>query len=247
MPSLRIVGPGRAGTSLARALTGRGWTVAGFIGNGEELRGAAAGVDLCMIATPDGAVADVAAAIAPQPGVAVAHMSGALGLGPLAPHARRASLHPLVSLPDADRGAPALLGAWFAVAGDPVARTVVTALGGKVVEVDDANRAAYHAAACIASNHLVALLAQVERVAAPAGVPLAAYLDLVRTTVDNVAALGPHGALTGPVARQDWTTVDGHLAALGPDDVRLYLALARATAQLAGARLPDGIGALSCS
>ena len=43
----------------------------------------------------------------------------------------------------------------------------------------------------------MALLAQAEQVAATAGVPLDAYLDLVRATVENVAALGPRvGALS---------------------------------------------------
>ena len=82
----------------------------------------------------------------------------------------------------------------------------------------------------IASNHLVALLGQVERVAAAAGVPLEAYLDLVRATLDNVAELGPAAALTGPVARGDWATVDRHLAALDPSEHEAYgamVALAR--------------------
>ena len=78
---------------------------------------------------------------------------------------------------------------------------MVDDLGGRPFEVDDADRAAYHAAAVIASNHLVALLGQAERVAAAAGVPLDAYLDLVRATVENVAELGPAAALTGPAAR----------------------------------------------
>ena len=113
---------------------------------------------------------------------------------------------------------------------------VVAALGGKAFEVGDGDRAAYHAAACIASNHLVALLAQVQRVGALAGVPLDAYLDLVRTTVDNVARLGPEAALTGPVARGDWETVAHHLAALPEDERPGYEALADLAARLAAGR-----------
>src|SRR4029079_18402202 len=122
--------------------------------------------------------------------------AGSLGLDALAPHPRRAAVHPLRSIPAPDTE---LTGAWVAGAGDPMGEQIVDALGGHRVDVGDADRAAYHAAACIASNHLVALLGQVERVAGSAGVPLEAYLDLVRQTVDNVAALGPADALTGPV------------------------------------------------
>ena len=53
------------------------------------------------------------------------------------------------------------------------------------------SRAAYHAAACIAANHVVALLGQVERVAASAGLPLDAFLDLTRAAVEDVSRLGP--------------------------------------------------------
>jgi predicted short-subunit dehydrogenase-like oxidoreductase (DUF2520 family) len=240
MPTLRIVGAGRAGRALALALETRGWVERGLLGRGDDLSHAADDVDLCVIATPDAAVPSVAAAIEPNPGALLAHLSGALGLDVLARHHRRASIHPLVSLPSADRGAAALTGgAWFAVAGDPMAAAVVADLGGRTVSVDDDRRAAYHAAACIASNHTVALLAQVARVAATAGVPLEAYLDLVRMTVDNVAVLGPSGALTGPAARGDWATVAGHLGAIDPSETALYLALARSAAALAGRTLPQ--------
>ena len=165
MHSIRIIGPGRAGTSLAAALSARGWEFAGFLGRHDELARAAAGVDLLVIATPDDAVAEVAAAVVPSPGTTVAHLSGSLGLDALAPHPLRAAVHPLVPLPNGEVGAARLgSGVTFAVAGAPLARDVVTSLGGRMVEVADGDRAAYHAAACIAANHVVALLGQVERV-----------------------------------------------------------------------------------
>jgi predicted short-subunit dehydrogenase-like oxidoreductase (DUF2520 family) len=106
--------------------------------------------------------------------------------------------------------------------------------------VADADRAAYHAAAAIASNHLVALLGQVERVAASAGVPLEAYLDLVRVTLDNVAELGPAAALTGPVARGDWDTVERHRAALDPAELAAYDAMVAAARRLVDDGLDQG-------
>lgn len=240
LPTLRVVGAGRAGMSLGTALSQRGWVLAGYVGRVGDIANAAAGVDLCVIATPDAAIQDVAALIAPDDRAVVAHLAGARGLDALTPHPRRASLHPLVALPDARRGAEALLaGAWFAVEGDPLARAVVESLGGRCVEVDPRRRSAYHAAACIASNHLVALLAQVERVGEVAGVPLSAFFSLVRATIDNVELLGPPTALTGPVARGDWETVSGHLRAIGPAESDLYVALARAAADLAGRSWPE--------
>jgi predicted short-subunit dehydrogenase-like oxidoreductase (DUF2520 family) len=227
---------------------GRGWSVRALLGRGAPLGDAAAGVDLCVIATPDAAIAQVAAAITPSVDAVVVHLSGALGLDALAPHHRRASLHPLVSLPDPTTGAAALTGgAWFAVAGDPAVRALVSDLGGRLVEVADTDRAAYHAAACIASNHTVVLLAQVARVAASAGVPLEAYLDLVRATVDNVATFGPEAALTGPAARGDWPTIQAHLAALRPAEIAQYRALAAGAAALAGRPWPVELEDVPCS
>ena len=121
------------------------------------------------------------------------------------------------------------------MAGDGVAREMAVALDGTAIEVADDNRALHHAAAVIASNHLVALLGQVERVARAAGVPLEAYLDLVRTTVNNVDALGPQEALTGPVARGDWATVARHRAALPAGELAGYDAMVELSQRLVDA------------
>lgn len=198
------------------------------------MREAALGVDLVVIATPDVAVAEVAAAIRPSGETVVAHLSGALGLAPLLAHRRVAVLHPLVALTDPGRGADRLVGAWFGLAtdGDPLVEDVVEELHGRVVRVAEVDWARYHAAAVVASNHLVALLGQVERIAQGAGVPLDAYLDLARGALDDVAGLGPAAALTGPVRRGDTATVEAHLAALPPEERPAYEALAREAARL---------------
>jgi predicted short-subunit dehydrogenase-like oxidoreductase (DUF2520 family) len=191
-------------------------------------------VDILVIATPDDAVAPTAAAVVPEMATTVLHLSGSLGLDVLAPHPRRAALHPLVPLPNAVVGATRLAsGVTFAVSGDPVARLLALSLGGRVVEVADADRAAYHAAACIAANHVVALLGQVERVAASAGLDLEAFLPLTRAAVDDVAALGPRRALTGPAMRGDWDTLSRHLDALPARERPGYQAGAALATQLA--------------
>jgi predicted short-subunit dehydrogenase-like oxidoreductase (DUF2520 family) len=231
---VRIVGPGRAGTSLHRALTRAHWPMAPLLGRTDDLAGAAADVDLLIIATPDATVADAAASVTPRAEVVVAHLSGALGLAPLRGHARTAVLHPLVALPDPGHGADRLVGAWFGLAesGDPLVEEVVDELHGRIVRVAEGDWARYHAAAVMASNHVVALLGQVERVATAVGVPLDAYLDLARGALDDVAALGPASALTGPVRRGDTATVQRHLAALPESERAAYRALAEEAARL---------------
>jgi predicted short-subunit dehydrogenase-like oxidoreductase (DUF2520 family) len=242
MTTVRIIGPGRAGTSLALALTNAGCDVAPMLGRDDDVAAAAHGVDVLVIATPDAVIADVAGLVEPDPATLVVHLAGSLGLDVLDPHPRRASLHPLVALPTPDVGARRLVGAWFAVTGDPAVRRLVDAMFGRAIRVADEHRAAYHAAASIAANHLVALMGQVQRIGAEAGVPFEAYLDLARAALDNVADLGPAAALTGPVARGDDVTVRRHLDALPDDEVPAYEAMAEAARRLRGRRFAAGAG-----
>jgi predicted short-subunit dehydrogenase-like oxidoreductase (DUF2520 family) len=232
---VRIIGPGRAGGALAAALRGVGWRVDGPLGRDHDPATATSGTRLVLLAVPDGAVASVAGSLAPGEAV-VAHVAGSLGLDVLVPHGRVASVHPLVSLPDATLGARRLSRAWFAVAGDPIAGEVVAALGGRSVTVVDEARATYHAAAVVAANHLVALLGQVDRLARSVEVPFEAYLDLARGALDNVAEVGPAAALTGPVARGDRATVAGHLHAIPIEERPAYAVLADAAQRLADER-----------
>jgi predicted short-subunit dehydrogenase-like oxidoreductase (DUF2520 family) len=254
-----LVGAGRAGTALAVALVETGWVVVSVAGRSPDTAsvvtaatrfGAAAvdvdaagrGAALVVLATPDGELPAVAARVAAslEPRALVVHLAGALGLEVLTPisdarpDVEVGALHPLQTLPSADTGAARLAGSWAAVAGPPSVGAVAVGLGLHPFTVDDEHRAGYHAAACMASNHLVALLGQVERVANAAGVPLAAFEPLVRATVDHCFTLGPERALTGPVARGDIATIARHLDAIAADEQRAYRAMADAAARLAG-------------
>jgi predicted short-subunit dehydrogenase-like oxidoreductase (DUF2520 family) len=144
------------------------------------------------------------------------------------------SLHPLQSLPSVELGVERLPGSWCAVDGPAGVERLAVSLGMRPFRVADDQRVAYHAAATIASNHLVALLGQASRIAAESGVPPEALLPLVRATLDNVDTLGPEAALTGPVARGDADTVSRHLDTLPAADQRAYRALAAEALRLTG-------------
>lgn len=235
---VRVLGAGRAGGAFAGALGQAGWDVDLVDSRGAgAVRTATTGVDLVLLCVADPAVAEIARSIEPDASCVVAHCAGSLGLDVLAPHERIGAVHPLVSLPNAALGAERLRAhAWFATAGDPLVGELVATLGGRAFEIADEHRAAYHAAACIAANHLVALLGQVERVGATAGAPFDAYLDLARGALENVARLGPATALTGPAARGDEATIARHLAAIDPSERDAYAALADQARRLAAAK-----------
>jgi predicted short-subunit dehydrogenase-like oxidoreductase (DUF2520 family) len=192
--------------------------------------------DVVVIATPDAAIGAAAALVAPvvRADALVLHLSGARGLDALdalaAVGCRLGALHPLQSLPSAEIGVTRLAGAYAAVAGDPEVADLARSIGMRPFAVADDARAAYHAAACIVSNHLVALMAQAD---ACTEVPLEVFLPLVRATVENVAVLGPDDALTGPAARGDAATVAAHLTAIPEDERELYRAAARRAARIA--------------
>ncbi len=232
-----IIGAGRAGGSLGLALERVGWSVR-FLHRDDDPTAAAHDVDLVVIATPDSVVSTVAGRIKPVETCPVIHLSGALTLDALAPHRQAGSLHPLVSLPNREIGSERLVGSWMAVAGVG-AGEIAHALRARTFPVADETRTRYHATAVVASNHLVALLGQVERLATACGVPFEAFMALAKGSLDNAADIGPSDALTGPVARGDWATVAKHLAVLPTDERDLYSALARAAARLANRPWPD--------
>jgi len=238
-----IVGPGRVGSALARALREAGVDVDGPAGRGER----PSRCDALVLCVPDAeiaAAAETVTAAAPL----VGHTSGATPLSALA-HAGVPAfgLHPLQSF--AHPGV-SFDGAGAAVAGStPAALAFATALaerlGMRPFEIDDEGRAAYHAAASVASNFLVTLEAAAEAIAAGAGLggddARALLMPLVRQTVENLAELGPEAALTGPIARGDEATVEAQRAAVAeaaPDLLDLFDELARQTRALAGQRSP---------
>jgi predicted short-subunit dehydrogenase-like oxidoreductase (DUF2520 family) len=254
-----LVGPGRAGTTLARALIGRGRRCSGVAGRAVSspsvVRAAASlgapvlpvaevgrEAGLVLVATPDAGIAEAAAELAPglRAGALVIHLSGACTLAELdklrvrRPDVEVGSLHPLQSLPSAEVGVARLAGSWCAVDGPPEVERLALSLGLRPFRVDDARRVEYHAAATVASNHVVALLAQAARLAERAGIPPAALVPLVRSTIENVAALGPADALTGPVARGDVDTVARHVDALPADERATYCTMAREALRVAG-------------
>jgi predicted short-subunit dehydrogenase-like oxidoreductase (DUF2520 family) len=226
IPRCAVVGRGRLGSALAAALPG----AIGPLGRGDAVPPDA---EVVILAVPDAAIADAAARVTPGP--LVGHCSGATTLAPLAPH-EAFGLHPLMTV-TAD-GAE-FAGASCAIAGTTeraltTARALAAALGMAPFEVADEDRAAYHAAASIASNFLVTLEWAAERVG---GLDREALAPLVRATVENWANAGPERALTGPIARGDELTVQRQRAAVAgraPDLLPLFDALAAATRDLAG-------------
>jgi predicted short-subunit dehydrogenase-like oxidoreductase (DUF2520 family) len=246
-PSVAIVGAGRLGSALARALRDAGVEVAGPLGRGATC----AGADVVLLCVPDAeieAAAVVAGQATPAPRF-VGHVSGATSLGALAPAGGEAfGLHPLQTFAGGE-GPEAFHAVGCAIAGATpealeIAGDLAERLGMRAIEISDAERAAYHAAASVASNFLVTLQAAAEELAAGAGIApadaRALLAPLVRATVENWAERGPEAALTGPVARGDDATVArqrGAVESHAPHLLPLFDELVERTRELAD---PEG-------
>ncbi len=259
--TVALVGPGRAGTTIALALMEQGHRVVAVAGRAPDSPSTTAaasclscepvlvsdvgrGAQIVVVATPDRAIESTTITIAPslESDALVFHLAGSRGLDVLSPlremrpDVRVGALHPLQSFPSTSIGLERLRGAWAAVAGDGEVTELARSLGLRPFELRDEERTRYHAAAVVASNHVVALLGQVERLARSCDVPFEAFAPLVRASVENAFATGPGAALTGPIERGDLATVERHLAALDPPDRDAYRALAREAARLTGRR-----------
>ncbi|HZZ83629.1 MAG TPA: Rossmann-like and DUF2520 domain-containing protein [Anaeromyxobacteraceae bacterium] len=256
-PSILIVGAGRLATALGRGLALAGWRVAlaprSARGRAALRRHrlaeapleAAPEFQLLFLAVPDDAVEEACRAAAPhlRAGQAVAHGAGALTLAPLDP-ARRCGAQPgSLHLLQALAGGEVERGGYAALAGEGRARTLLARaardLGLRTVVVPERGRARYHAAAVVASNLAMALAdLAVEcwtRAGAPPEAALPALVPLLRGAVENLAARGLPGALTGPASRGDAGTVARQLALLSGEDREVYRLLSRRIVKLARA------------
>jgi predicted short-subunit dehydrogenase-like oxidoreductase (DUF2520 family) len=231
------------GSALAAALRAAGLEVTGPLRRGERCP---QGTDCVLLCVPDAEIGKAAQAVPSGP--LVGHVSGATTLIPLAPH-EAFSVHPLMTVPARTHEGPAsgshvaafgtLAGAGAAIAGSTdraleTASALAEALGMRPFEIADDDRAAYHAAASMASNYLVALEDAAERLLATTGASRELLVPLIRATVENWARHGAQ-ALTGPIARGDEETVARQRAAVeerAPELLDLFDALANSTREL---------------
>jgi predicted short-subunit dehydrogenase-like oxidoreductase (DUF2520 family) len=269
------VGAGRVGKALGRRLHELGWRVGVVatqsiptaraavraIGAGHPTDRLTCGIltsHVVLMATPDGAIANVAADLArlggnEWRGKVVLHTSGALDSSALRAladaGAEAGSIHPMQTF--SGQSVPELAGRVFGIDGSPaalkVARKMIRQIGGVAVRLSGANKAAYHAAGSFACAHMLALMETATRLLMTQGFTrrqaVRALLPLTRQTLDNLERIGPRAAWTGAMPRGDFLTVQRHADALSdfpPEFPDAYKALSR----LAAAVLSDDSSAL---
>jgi predicted short-subunit dehydrogenase-like oxidoreductase (DUF2520 family) len=281
-PTTFVVGAGPVATALAGALRLAGVPVLGLWARRPQparAASAAAGVpayssappDLLMesevviLAVRDQVISEVAQMLVGTGLVnkrhALLHCAGAASaeelLGAVADKVGGiGTLHPLAAIADGRAAMRTLKGTVFGVEGNEAGRRaaekLVAALGGVALELDQTQMAAYHCAAALASNYVVALLDAAAQVLAGTGVSAQdaarALVPLAEGALANVQAKGTTDGLTGPVRRGDAVTIQRHLEALRgkPELAEIYRALARRALEIAtridGPDAPDRTG-----
>lgn len=197
-----------------------------FVGAGQPVADLAdmRAADVWLLSVPDAQVAAAAQALADAQGaklagVIVFHNSGFLSAAELQPlqalGCHVASAHPVLNFASPDTGVRQFVGTPCGLEGDAPAlawlHNALTAIGGRCFEIASADKPLYHAAAVFSSNFTVVLQGVAQDAWRSAGVPPELMRPLtealLKSTVDNVLAMGPAKALTGPAARGDTAVV----------------------------------------
>ena len=259
-----MIGPGRAGISLARLLQGVGWTLTGVHGGsgrgGATVRDvlgvtwspavATEDADLVLLTVPDDALEAIGRTLeGGAAGRTFLHASGLHGISVLEgihrAGGRVVAFHPLRSFPVAG-AAKDLGGALVAIeASDPATQDeferLARLLQGVPFRLPGASRSLYHLGAATMGNAVLAVAVFAEAALRAAGVPEPLIRpglgNLARGALENYEVLGAAHALTGPLIRGDVAVLARHRRAVDdqlPQFAALHQALLEALCRIDG-------------
>jgi predicted short-subunit dehydrogenase-like oxidoreductase (DUF2520 family) len=260
--TLSIVGAGRVGRALGKRMRELGWKIGAVVTRNESsarsaVRFIGAGTayvrlsrrilsSTCiLIATPDGAIEDVANELAriggeELQGQVVLHTSGAMDSSALQAvrlcGASAGSMHPLQTFNGIT--VPSLEGRFFTIEGDALAvrtaRKIARALGAAPSQIEPRKKPLYHAAGALAAGHTLVVVEAAVQLLMSLGnkrsEAIRALLPMTKQVLQNYERLGPRAAWTGPLARGDYEVVAKHLNVLqgySPEYGNAYEALNR--------------------
>lgn len=264
-----IIGAGRVGVSLGKYWSENGLRLGGFYSRRPEAAKEAAAYcktkgyvslaelmqecDTIVLTVPDGSIAVVCEQLLQYPlaGKELMHCSGAKSSevfdAAREKGAKGISLHPMAPVADRFGGAKRLAEACFTAEGDEESVTrwmaVMKKLGNRIERIDAPNKVRYHAAAVFSSNLVIGLYAMACDLLVACGLSTEfaeeALAGLLVANTGNLAEKGPKEALTGPVERNDWKTVQAHQTALHEDGRVVYDLLSKRLLAIAQEKYPE--------
>ena len=264
-----FIGAGKVGCSLGRYFVHYGIPAAGYLSrSGESARQAAQAArtqhfdtidkllsmcDVLFITVPDSQIKGVWDQIRAFPvrGKFICHCSGSLSSAIFSEITEAGaygySIHPMFPFNSKTTSYEDLNRALFTLEGDQAHKdqmlSFLSPLPNRIVEIQAEKKVRYHAAAVMASNQMAALMNQALKLLEDCGFTrqegLEALAPLVRQNLENILKAGPKEALTGPVERNDVSTVKRHLSALSGEEKEIYIPLCRELIRIAKDRHPS--------
>lgn len=264
-----FIGAGKVGCSLGKYFSIHGVTVTGYFSRTaasakdatqftnsnyySSQKELIADSDVLFLTVTDEAISSVWESIkgAALAGKIICHCSGSLSSGIFSDilnfGAYGYSIHPLCAIPNKTTSYQDLAHTLFTLEGDAAhlqdMKDFLETLGNEVQIIATEKKAKYHTAAVFASNHVVALAQVAIDLLMQCGFSgdhaLAAIRPLMQGNVAHIVADGPVSSLTGPVERNDVTTIQRHLNSLPPQYKTLYQELTKVLVEIGKERHSD--------
>ena len=267
--NIGFIGAGKVGFSLGKYLTERNVRVSGYYSRNPQssreaadftntrqylnLRHLVEDSDVLFVAIPDSAIAQMweQLKMLPIQNKIISHFSGALSSAVFSDieryHAYGYSIHPLFAINDKYESYKVISQAFFTIEGDPKYLNwflrLFESFGNPVEVISKEDKVRYHAAAAMASNLYVGLANMCEQMLRDCGFSAAnahrALSPLMIGNTENIIQYGPVGALTGPIERNDLTTVMDHLESLSEQEQKVYKILSGEVINVAKMKHPE--------
>ncbi|MCQ2491484.1 MAG: DUF2520 domain-containing protein [Lachnospiraceae bacterium] len=264
-----FIGAGNVGCSLGRYFRFHQLEVAGYYSRTAESAKEAAQLtktaqfdtieelvktcDTLFLTVPDGQIGPVWNQIKAFPieGKSICHCSGSLSTEIFSDiHETGAygySIHPMFPFNSKTISYESLQEALITVEGCEEGRDEMVRLFesfGNTVKVIEANaKTAYHAAAVMVSNQVVALFEMATDLLSDCGFSeeeaLMAFKPLALKNLNNILAVGTTKALTGPVERNDVQTIEKHLQVFDDEQKDVYKACSKMLMHITKRKYPE--------
>lgn len=264
-----FIGAGKVGFSLGKYLTVKGQTVTGYYSEFNEDAIEAAQFtdsrsyesmeqllqdsDVLFLTVPDGMIGNLWNQLRTYQfkDKIVCHTSGALSseiFEGIAEHESFGySIHPLFAVSDKYTSYKDLPDSFFTIEGAQkhleTMKNLLESMGNSVCVISKENKIKYHAAAAVASNLVVGILNMAETMMQECGFEkeqaTQALAPIIRGNVENILRQGSVQALTGPIERNDVSTVKKHLSVLTGQYQEIYKAVSGNVVNIAKEKYPD--------
>ncbi len=264
-----FIGAGRVGFTMGKYLKEHGVSISGYYSrNAEHAKEAATftdtsyyldafrlidSCDAIILTVSDGAISEVFSEIKSYAGLAgkiVCHTSGSLSSSVFADTECQVygySIHPIYAISDRYTSYKEFSNAYFTIEGDEKYLDELTSIfsdaGLRISQMDSAEKSKYHASCVMASNLVCGMYAAAIETLMECGfdkrVSETMLKELFKANALGIVDKGLVNQLTGPIDRNDISTVKTHLSKLEGDKKSLYIEASKQVLEIARVKNPD--------